>query len=73
MKINKIIPGFVVQTFDTETRKFVSQGFVGSDDHTWEDRDGRELGDSNEDLELIYGKGGVDEPELYTHLVQPNR
>jgi len=71
MLINKIIPGYIVQTFDTDSRKFVRQGFVASEDHTWENQNGETLWDSNENLELIYGQGGVDEPELHVHLVQP--
>lgn len=32
MKINKITTGFVIQTFDTELGKFVSQEFIAGDD-----------------------------------------
>ena len=34
--IQKITIGFVAQQFDTETQKFISQEFIGSDERTWE-------------------------------------
>jgi len=34
--INKITVGFVVQVFDTEKGKFISQEFMASDDTTYE-------------------------------------
>jgi hypothetical protein len=61
MIINKVTVGFIVQQFDTEKRKFVSQQFIAEDDHVWEHSNGDQLTNSNEDLALIYGEGGVDE------------
>lgn len=43
MIIHKIITGFVVQKFDTETGKFIDQEFISSDDTTWEDTNGDEV------------------------------
>ncbi len=69
--IKKIHVGFVVQSFDTEKRRFFCQEFIASDNHTWEDQVGNPLTNSNEDLALIYGQGGVDEPYLNLEMVQP--
>lgn len=40
MLVKKITTGFVVQTFDTETKKWVSQEFVAGDECVYEDADG---------------------------------
>jgi hypothetical protein len=40
MLVNKITAGFVVQVFDTERKRFVSQAFVAGDDCQYEDKDG---------------------------------
>lgn len=73
MRIVKVTTGFVIQTFDTDTREFTSQRFTASDDTTWEDDRGEVLGLGDEQhLEMIYGKGGVDEPYLDFEMVQPN-
>lgn len=69
--IKKITVGFVVQSYDTETRRFLYQEFVASDAHHWEDQEGNPLTEANEDLALIYGQGGVDEPNLNLEMVQP--
>jgi hypothetical protein len=68
MIINKITTGFVVQKFDTETRKFISQEFIAGDETEWETVSGRPVG---HDADLIYGKGGVDEPYLNFEMIQP--
>ena len=70
MKINKITVGFVVQTFDIETRTFTNQEFIASDEVSWENGYSEPLNYVN-DAELIYGKGGVDEPYLNFDMVQP--
>jgi len=73
MIINKVTNGFVIQQFDTETRRFINQEFHGSDDHQWETNDeGILMGDNDRDRELIYGLGGVDEPYLNMEMVQPS-
>ena len=43
MIINKVTVGFVVQKFDDETGKFISQDFIAGDEVTYEDA---EYGDS---------------------------
>jgi hypothetical protein len=40
MLVNKVMAGFVVQVFDTEKRRFVSQQFVAGDQCDYEDQDG---------------------------------
>jgi hypothetical protein len=40
MLVNKVTAGFVVQVFDTELRRFVSQEFVAGDQCDYEDKDG---------------------------------
>lgn len=40
MLLNKITIGYVVQTFDTELGKFVSQEFIASHKAEWEDQNG---------------------------------
>ncbi len=76
MIIHKVTYGTVVQVFDTETRKFVSQSFVAEPeiDPEWEIPNAGpihsyfNLNDANE---LIYGKGGVDEPSFPFNMKQP--
>jgi hypothetical protein len=38
--VQKFTTGFVVQDFDTETGKCVSQGFIAGDEVEWEDNSG---------------------------------
>lgn len=72
MIIHKVITGFVVQKFDTETRKFIDQEFIGSDDRDWETAEGDSLNLAKEPgATLVYGLGGVDEPYLNMEMVQP--
>lgn len=40
MIVNKITTGFVIQKFDTETNKFISQEFVSGDEVDFEDEQG---------------------------------
>jgi hypothetical protein len=40
MLVNKVTVGFVIQVFDTEKRRFVSQEFVAGKDCQYEDKDG---------------------------------
>lgn len=62
MIINKVIVGFVTQRFDTETRQFVGQEFVGSDDRQWENEMGEDVDPPDVD---------GDEPYLNMEMVQP--
>jgi hypothetical protein len=43
MIVNKITHGYVVQTFDTTTKKFTSQEFIVGDDCIYEDRRGNPI------------------------------
>ena len=40
MLIDKITPGFVIQVYDTDLKRFVSQSFTAGDDCQYEDKDG---------------------------------
>jgi hypothetical protein len=40
MLVNKVTAGFVIQVFDTELKRFVSQAFVAGDHCDYEDKDG---------------------------------
>ncbi len=40
MIVKKITTGFVIQTFDTKTGKFVSQEFIAGDQVDFEDKKG---------------------------------
>ena len=44
MIVKKITVGYVIQDFDTKTKKFVSQEFIAGDDCTYEDVNGDVLG-----------------------------
>jgi hypothetical protein len=52
MIVKKITVGFVVQKFDTKTKKFVSQEFVAGDEVTFEDEHW-EILDDNEIEEYL--------------------
>lgn len=71
MIIQKITPGFVVQRFDSEKRRFISQEFVAGPDRDWEDQNGDNIENTDAGREAIYGKGGVDEPEMAFDMKQP--
>lgn len=73
MIIHKETIGTVVQAFDTETRLFVSQHFVASDKRSWTIENGRQLHmwANDGDAEMVYGKGGVDEPYLNFDMKDP--
>jgi len=64
MLVNKITSGFVIQVFDTELQRFISQEFVAGEDCQYEDEDGVSV--SSEVLE-------VDGEEAYLpfDMVQP--
>lgn len=74
MKFNKVTVGFVVQTFDTELNRYVSQQFIASDDVSYEHpKTGQEL--SQKELELLgnegFGPKSEVEPYLPFDMVQP--
>jgi len=65
MLINKITVGFVIQTFDTNTRKYTNQEFIASDDVQYE-QDGDPV-----DAKLMEDDDGT-EPCLPFTMQQPN-
>ena len=50
MIVNKTTPGFVIQQFDTETRRFISQEFIAGDEVDFEDEDGEPVDSFDEYL-----------------------
>ena len=76
MIIKKITVGFVVQTFDTETGKYVSQDFVAGDQVDYETEkqniNGAFLDDKNNVLDDVCSKMPFPEPYLPFNMVQPN-
>jgi hypothetical protein len=64
MKINKITTGFVIQTWDTKKKKWLSQEFVAGDECVYEDEEGIPV-----DPEEM---GGHVEPYLPFEMVQPH-
>lgn len=62
MIINKITEGFVVQTYDTETKKWTAQEFIAGDDCVYEDETGTPL--DSDDM-------GDPEPYLPFEMIQP--
>ena len=65
MIIKKIVPGFVVQTFTTESQYPTHQEFVAGNDITYEDVNGNAL--DEKDIEWEFG-----EPTLPMKMEQPN-
>jgi hypothetical protein len=58
MRIQKITPGFVVQTYDTKTGRCIEQSFIAGDDVAYEDQNGdavdwREDGDAYQPLDMV--------------------
>ena len=53
MLINKITPGFVIQTYNTATGKWVSQSFVAGDDVSCEDGEGNSIDSSVIEMEYL--------------------
>ena len=65
MIVRKMTPGFVVQEFDSETGRCVSQEFIAGDQVEWEDRQGNAVsdGDFGIDLEGLYHPLKMKQPE----------
>ena len=65
MKIQKITPGFVVQTYDTKTGRCVEQSFIaGEDDVAYENKNGdavdwREEEDACQPLDMVQPMRGA--------------
>ena len=65
MILNKTTTGFVVQKFDSETGRCLSQEFVASDQVEWEDQEGNPIEDGQYgiDLEGLYWPLDMKQPE----------
>jgi hypothetical protein len=65
MILNKTTTGFVVQKFDAETGRCVSQEFIASDQVEWEDQQGDRIEDGQYgiDLEGLYFPLDMKQPE----------
>jgi hypothetical protein len=63
MIINKITTGFVIQAYDTETKRFISQEFKAADEVTWENEHGESVKSP--------GSDSVAEPYLGFEMKQP--
>ena len=61
--IRKVIPGFVIQHWNSKTKKYVDQSFVASDEEVFEDGDGNPA--EEVPVEMI-------ENPLHTNMVQPD-
>ena len=78
MRINKITTGFVVQVFDTDLGRFISQEFVAGDQVDYEDEDGDPVdSDLLEVKKKVKGKKGriktvKEEACLPLEMKQPN-
>jgi hypothetical protein len=66
MKINKITPGFVIQTYDSDLMKWIGQEFVADNQTDYEEAGTGAILDSAE----IWPKS--DEPYLPFHMRQPD-
>jgi hypothetical protein len=65
MIVNKTTTGFVVQKFDSETGRCLSQEFVAGDQVEWEDQAGNAVEDGQYgiDLEGLYFPLEMKQPE----------
>lgn len=65
MIVRKITTGFVVQQFDADTGRCVSQEFVAGEQVEWEDRQGNAIsdGDFGIDVEGLYHPLEMKQPE----------
>lgn len=65
MILNKTTTGFVVQQFDSETGRCLSQEFVAGDQVEWEDQKGVRIEDGQFgiDLEGLYWPLEMKQPE----------
>jgi len=65
MIINKITTGYVVQSFDTETRKFLGQDFIASNEVNYETENGEPADEElfEKDGKEIYLPYNMEQPE----------
>lgn len=70
MKLNKVTTGFVIQTYDTRKKRFVSQEFVAGDQVDYENRYGEAV-----DCNLFCTGRGKKRKEAYLpfDMIQPCR
>lgn len=66
MLLRKVTTGFVVQVFDTKTKRFVSQEFVAGDECEYEDETGDQV-----ESDMFEGEDGR-EVYLEYEMKQPN-
>lgn len=55
MIIQKITPGYVIQNYNTETKRFEFQCFVAGDQTDYEDECGEDVTGTDECAELVNG------------------
>jgi hypothetical protein len=65
MNLSKITTGFVVQKFDSDTGRCISQEFVAGEQVEWEDQKGNPIedGQCGIDLEGLYFPAEMKQPE----------
>jgi len=61
MIIKKIIPGFVIQSFDTKTKQCEKQEFIPSTEIEWEENN--KIVDEPEDEERYFFPYEMDQPD----------
>lgn len=66
MIINKITTGYVIQQFDTEKQKFVSQEFVAGDEVDWETEVGQPV-----DMDVFANESPIFSTYLPFNMEQP--
>ncbi len=71
MLINKITTGFVIQVFDTDTKKYVSQNFVAGDQVDYESTDGQTPIEDGDLEKYNFGPDAENEPYLPFDMLQP--
>ena len=54
MIVNKITTGFVIQSYDTEAHKFISQEFVAGDQVIWTTASGEQVKPATNDSYLAF-------------------
>jgi len=73
MLINKITVGFVVQTFDTDKRKYIGQNFIAGDQVDYESTDGQTPIEDGFMESVNFGPDAEKEPYLPFDMVQPDQ
>lgn len=68
MIIKKITTGFVIQSYDTEKKKYIHQEFIAGDEVDYEDEEGNIVCPTT-----MLGEGEEFEPYLPFDMVQPEK